>query len=94
MKEKILPFIIGLLVGAILATGGFLIYSKVTPKANVNNINNGHMMRKKGERTGIPGKNNDSADLQNEEKPALPPDANGQMPNGETPEVEKTQTKK
>ena len=28
MKEKILPFIIGLLVGAIIATGGFLIYQK------------------------------------------------------------------
>ena len=28
MKGKILPFIIGLLFGAILATGGFLIYSK------------------------------------------------------------------
>ena len=28
MKAKILPFIIGLLVGAIIATGGFLIYQK------------------------------------------------------------------
>lgn len=28
MKGKILPFIIGLLVGAIIATGGFLIYQK------------------------------------------------------------------
>lgn len=28
MKSKILPFIIGLLVGAIIATAGFLIYSK------------------------------------------------------------------
>lgn len=28
MKNKILPFIIGLLVGAIIATTGFLIYSK------------------------------------------------------------------
>ena len=28
MKEKIFVFIIGLLVGAILATGGFYIYQK------------------------------------------------------------------
>ena len=28
MKEKILPFIIGVLVGAIIATGGFYLYSK------------------------------------------------------------------
>ena len=29
MKQKILPFIIGLLIGAIIATGGFLIYEKI-----------------------------------------------------------------
>lgn len=36
MKEKILPFIIGLLLGAILATGGFLIYSKSVGGNNQN----------------------------------------------------------
>ena len=36
MKEKILPFIIGLLLGAILATGGFLIYSKSVNNNNQN----------------------------------------------------------
>ena len=36
MKEKILPFIIGLLLGAILATGGFLIYSKSVGSNNQN----------------------------------------------------------
>ncbi len=36
MKEKILPFIIGLLLGAILATGGFLIYSKSVSSNNQN----------------------------------------------------------
>lgn len=29
MKEKILIFIIGFLIGAIVATSGFLIYSKI-----------------------------------------------------------------
>ena len=33
MKNKILPFVIGILVGAIIATVGFLIYEK-------NNTNN------------------------------------------------------
>ena len=34
MKDKIIIFIIGVLVGAVLATGAFLIYTKV----NSNNI--------------------------------------------------------
>ena len=34
MKNKILPFISGVLVGAIIATAGFLIYEKT----NTNNI--------------------------------------------------------
>lgn len=42
MKNKILIFIIGLLVGAILATGGFLIYeqskSSENSELNVNNF--------------------------------------------------------
>ena len=43
MNEKILPFIIGLLLGAILATGGFLIYSKSVGGNNQNmpQTNNG-----------------------------------------------------
>lgn len=32
MKDKILPFFIGLLLGAIITTGGFLIYSKTVTK--------------------------------------------------------------
>ena len=35
MKNRILTFIIGVLVGAILATAGFLIYSKTMNK-NIN----------------------------------------------------------
>ena len=34
MKNKILPFVIGILVGAIIATVGFLIYEKT----NTNNM--------------------------------------------------------
>jgi len=35
VKDKILPFIIGVLVGAIIATAGFLIYNKII-KSNSN----------------------------------------------------------
>lgn len=40
MKSKILPFIIGLLVGVIIATAGFLIYSKTV----ANNSSQSGMM--------------------------------------------------
>lgn len=33
MKNRVLTFIIGMLVGALIATGGFLIYSKVATPA-------------------------------------------------------------
>lgn len=44
MKEKILTFIIGLLVGAIITTAGFLIYNKVV----TNNSNQPGMMQMNG----------------------------------------------
>lgn len=37
MKEKIMIFIIGLLVGGVLTTGGFLIYNNVTKNNNIPN---------------------------------------------------------
>ena len=42
MKNKILPFIIGILIGAIITTAGFLIYEKT---------NSNNMMHNRGERT-------------------------------------------
>ena len=36
MKNKILSFIIGMLVGAILTTIGFFIYEKVNPRNEIN----------------------------------------------------------
>ena len=52
MKNRILTFIIGILVGAILATAGFLIYNKTINK-NQNEMmkpfeNNGQMQRPNG----------------------------------------------
>lgn len=52
MKNRILTFIIGVLLGAILVTAGFLIYSKTINK-NQNEMtkpfqNNGQMQRPNG----------------------------------------------
>lgn len=62
MKEKILVFIIGLLLGAIIATGGCLIYIKATESNNTSNqiqmpgdFNRG--MRNDGERPEMPDGN-------------------------------------
>lgn len=50
MKEKILPFIIGVLVGAIIATGGYYLYSKSTAsnKGGMPNGNPPEMMQQNG----------------------------------------------
>lgn len=40
MKDKILLFVIGVLVGALISTGAFFVYTKT---ANLNSINNGAM---------------------------------------------------
>lgn len=47
MRNRILTFIIGILVGTILATSGFLIYSKTTNK-NMN-INERMSMERNGQ---------------------------------------------
>lgn len=44
MKDKILLFIIGMLVGAIIATAGFLIYNKVTAN-NTTSLDQGEMVQ-------------------------------------------------
>lgn len=48
MKDKILVFVIGLLVGAILASGGFLIYEKNNSVDTQNQSNNQVMERPEG----------------------------------------------
>ena len=61
MKNRILTFIIGVLVGAILATTGFLIYSKsINKNINLNGRmpfeNNGQMELPNGEMGEPPAK--------------------------------------
>ena len=75
MKNKILPFIIGLLIGAIIASAGFAIYLKTNRKNRPNF-------------RGTPPQMNQSQDSNNDggTPPELP---NGEMPsenNAETTE--------
>ena len=56
MKDKILLFIIGVLVGAIIATGAFYVYS------TTNNCNNNEMQMRDGNPPSMPnGQNNDNS---------------------------------
>ncbi len=51
MKDKILLFVIGVLVGAVIATGAFFVYSKAV---NTNNCNNNQTMQLPGGENGQP----------------------------------------
>lgn len=39
MKDKILLFVIGVLVGAIISTGAFYVYTRMTTSCNSNSYN-------------------------------------------------------
>ena len=39
MKDKILLFVIGVLVGAVISTGAFFVYTKATTTCNTNSNN-------------------------------------------------------
>ena len=49
MKNKILPFVIGVLVGAIIATAGFLIYEKTNTNNEVPNMERTREMMNRGD---------------------------------------------
>lgn len=73
MKGKILPFVIGLLVGAIIATGGFLIYQKNNKHQGPGKMN--------GQRPQMMQRQ-DANSTDGNTPPALP---NGEQPSGEAP---------
>ena len=69
MKDKLLLFIIGVLVGAIIATGAFYVYNKSTSTCTTNNT-----------QMSLPGGNPPSmSDNQNGEPPAKPGESNTGM---------------
>ena len=68
MKDKILVFVIGVLVGAVIATGAFFIYSKTS--CNSNNRPSGTPPIMQNNENGIPpempnGENGGPPDLSN-----------------------------
>ena len=92
MKDKVLTLIIGILIGAILTAGGFLVYNEVNKKTSYNQMKGMHEMRK-GERPEIPNdeqiQNGDSPEPSDERIP------NGELPQSNTnliPDEEKTQS--
>lgn len=70
MKDKILIFIIGFLLGAIITTGGFIIYNK-------SNINNNNISQNTFERGNPPSMNGEAPGGNPPEKP---PFDNGEEP--------------
>lgn len=73
MKDKILLFVIGLLVGAVISTGAFFIYTK----ANACDTNNQNTQITDGEHRGGPGGQNGQR----------PDGQSGEKPDGEPPEM-------
>ena len=74
MKKKIVPFVIGVLVGAIVSTSAFLICNLVADSGDKNDMRNGRAFDFNGERPEMP----------NGEMPEMP---DGENFNGERPEL-------
>jgi len=68
MKDKILLFVIGVLVGAVISTGAFFVYTKATTTCNTNSNN----------QIGMPGGNPPSMQNGQSGQNGQPPE----MPNG------------
>ena len=83
MKEKILTFIIGVLVGAIIATGGYYLYSK--------NNNSKHGGMPDGERPAMMGQDGNNANGNMGTPPEKPSDDDGSGPKGEPGQKENTE---
>ena len=81
MKEKIIVFIIGVLVGAVLATGAFFIYTKVSSSNNTTE----QTQQINGERPEMNGEkpSGERPEMNGEAPPELP---NGEKPSGERPD--------
>ena len=89
-KEKLLVFIIGLLLGAVIATGAFIVCTKTChsnghrqevmqlPGGN-NNQNN-----QNNQPPSMPNGNNNNQNNQNNQPPEMPSDNNSQNDNAQT----------
>lgn len=80
MKEKIIVFIIGVLVGAVLATGAFFIYTKVSSSNNATEQTQ-QINRERPEMNGEMS-SGERPEMNGEQPPELP---NGEKSSGERP---------
>lgn len=78
MKDKILLFVIGVLVGAVISTGAFFVYTKATTTCNTNSNN----------QIGMPGGNPPSMQDGQSGQNGQPPE----MPNGNNSENNNSQS--
>ena len=78
MKDKILLFVIGVLVGAVISTGAFFVYTKATTTCNTNSNNQMQM----------PGGNPPSMQNGQSGQNGQPPE----MPNGNNSENNNSQS--
>ena len=84
MKEKIIICVISLLVGAVIATGAFFVYTQAT---TCNNTNNNQTMQMPG---GNPPSMPNGQNEQNGQPPELPNGNNSE--NGQPPEMPNNNT--
>ena len=68
MKEKCITLVIGILIGAILTSGGFLIYNKTNSRNNVPNFTEKGQIRQM-EENGGKQKGQKNTSTQNEQMP-------------------------
>ena len=65
MKDKIILFIIGVLVGAIISTGAFYVYITANNSNNTNTTNNNSMQMPGGTPPSMPDGNNQPPEMPN-----------------------------
>lgn len=71
MKEKVMIFIIGLLLGSIISTSAFVVYSKTSSCNNHANMSGG-----------TPPSSSNNQNSQNGQPPEMPNNNNSQSENG------------
>ena len=77
MKDKILLFIIGLLLGAVISTGAFFVYTKATTCNNSNN----HGENPPSMQNGQPPEKLDGENSNNGQPPEMPNENSSQNGN-------------
>ena len=83
MKDKVLVFIIGLLVGAVITASGFLIYQNANK--NANQMPNGEQMQMMEKPDGEPPeKPSESENSENDSNRPEPPSKNNSLTNNKT----------